>query len=178
MRILVVCSSKYGATRGIAERITQGLESAGHQAATVDPAHAGRLEGYDAYVIGSALYMFSWLKDATDFVLHNSTQLSARPVWLFSSGPLGTATKTEKGEDVRDGAGPKELPQLTAAVHPREHHVFFGAFDHTRLNMAHRMIYAMPAAKKVFVEGDFRDWGEIDAWAKTIAASLVPAGVS
>lgn len=177
MRVLVVYSSKYGFTRGIAERIAQTIESAGQHAAAVRAGHAGPLDGYDAFVIGSALYMFSWLKEAKDFVLENRDVLATRPVWLFSSGPIGTATVDDKGRDVREAAGPKELPQLVEAVHPREHRVFFGGFDHTRLELGHRIVYAMPASKKLFVDGDFRNWPEIEAWAKSIAAALAPAGV-
>lgn len=178
MRVLVVYASKYGSTRGIAERIARTIEEAGHQAGAVPATHAGALDGYDAYVIGSALYMFSWLKEGKDFVLHNSERLAGKPVWLFSSGPIGTATVDAQGRDVREGAGPKELPELMAAVNAREHRVFFGAFDHTKLSVAHRVVYAMPAAKKLFIDGDFRDWEEIDAWAENIASALLPLGVS
>jgi menaquinone-dependent protoporphyrinogen oxidase len=175
MRVLVVCASRYGFTKGIAERIAQTLNESGHQAGVVPASHAGRLDGYDAFVVGSALYMFSWMKEAKDFVLRNQAILSTKPVWLFSSGPIGTSTIDEHGRDVRETAGPKELPEFVAAVHPREHRVFFGGFDHTKLNVAHRVVYAMPAAKKLFVDGDFRDWEEIQRWAKSIAAALVPA---
>lgn len=178
MRVLVVYASKYGSTRGIAERIARTIEEAGHQAGAVPATHAGPLDGYDAYVIGSALYMFSWLKEAKDFVLRNSSALAGKPVWLFSSGPIGTATTDAQGRDVRANAGPKELGELMVAVNAREHRVFFGAFDHTKLNLAHRVVYAMPAGKKLFTDGDFRDWEDIDAWAERIAAALVPAGVS
>lgn len=179
MKVLVVYSSKYGFTRGIAERIGRTLNTSGVVEATVvRAARPGPLDGYDAFVIGSALYMFSWLKEAKEFVLHNRDALAARPVWLFSSGPIGSATTDEKGRDVRENSGPKELPELQAAVHPREHKVFFGGFDHTKLAFGDRVVYAMPAAKKLFTDGDFRDWAAIDAWAKSIAAALVPAGVS
>lgn len=178
MRVLVVYATKYGSTRGIAERIARTIEEAGHQAGAVPATHAGPLDGYDAYVIGSALYMFSWLKEAKDFVLHNRATLAAKPVWLFSSGPIGTAQTDAQGRDVRENAGPKELGELMAAVNAREHRVFFGAFDHTKLTVAHRVVYAMPAAKKLFIDGDFRDWDDIEAWAIKVAAALVPVGVS
>ena len=178
MCVLVVYASKYGSTKGIAERIAQTLNTSGQQAEAVSASAAGRLDGYDAYVIGSAAYMFSWLKEATDFIRRNTALLSTRPVWLFSSGPLGTETKDAQGRDVRETSVPKEIAEFKVAIQPRDHHVFYGAFDHTKLNFTHRMIYAMPAAKKLFTDGDYRDWDEIDTWAKSIAASLVPAGIS
>jgi menaquinone-dependent protoporphyrinogen IX oxidase len=52
--------------------------------------HADDPVGYDAAVIGSAAYYFHWMKPATEFVCRNRDTLTSRPVWLFSSGPLGT----------------------------------------------------------------------------------------
>lgn len=178
MRVLVAYASKYGSTSGIAERIARTLNESGQVATAVPVSEAGSLDGYDAYVIGSAAYMFSWLKEAADFVRRNTAFLSSRPVWLFSSGPLGTETRDAQGRDVRETTVPKEIAEFQVAIRPRGHHVFFGAFDHAKLSLTHRLIYAMPAGKKLFTEGDFRDWDEIDAWARTIAAELDSASVS
>ena len=178
MRVLVVYASKYGATKGIAERITASLNESGVQAAMVEAKHAGVLDGYDAYVIGSAAYMFSWLHEATDFVRRNAALLKAKPVWLFSSGPLGTDKVDEQGRDVLETSAPKEFAELDEAIHPRGKKVFFGAFDHTKLSIAHRVVYAMPAMRKVMVDGDWRDWEAIDAWARTIASALTPAAIT
>lgn len=178
MRLLVVYASRYGSTRGIAERIAQTLSTAGHQAATAVATKGLRLEGFDACVIGSAVYMGSWLNDATELVRRNEDLLRNMPVWLFSSGPLGTETKDAQGCDVRKSTVPKQIAEFELSFKPRGHRVFFGAFDHIKLNFAHRMVYAMPAAKQLFTDGDFRDWDEIDAWATGIAEALTPAGVS
>ena len=178
MRVLVVYASTYGSTKGIAERIAYTLNESGHQAAAVSTSAAGRLDGYDAYVIGSAAYMFSWLKEARDLIRKNTALLSTKPVWLFSSGPIGTNTKDAQGRDMRETTVPKEIAEFKSAIQPRDHHVFWGAFDHRKLSLTHRMVYSVPALKKVLTDGDYRDWDEIDAWAKGIAASLVPAGVS
>jgi menaquinone-dependent protoporphyrinogen oxidase len=176
MRVLVVYASKYGSTKGIAERIGYTLNESGQSASTVSALAAGQVDGYDAYVIGSATYMFSWLKEAADFVRRNAELLRTKPVWLFSSGPIATDTKDAQGREIRETTVPKEMAELRGLIQPRDHHVFWGAFDHTKLNFTHRMVYAMPAMKKLMVDGDYRDWDEIDAWAKSIAASLVPAG--
>jgi menaquinone-dependent protoporphyrinogen oxidase len=177
MRILVVYASKYGSTKGIAERIAHTLNESGQQAAAVRASKAGLLNAYDAFVIGSASYMFSWMKEAVVFVRQNTSVLRSKPVWLFSSGPIGTATNDAQGRDVRETTVPKEIAEFRSSIVPRDHHVFFGAFDHTKLNLTHRLVHALPAMKNVLIDGDFRDWDEIDAWAKGIAAALVPAGV-
>jgi len=90
MRVLVAYASRHGATQGIAERIGETLRAAGVEAEVQPAASVKRAAGYDAYVIGSAAYMFHWLKDAVGFVRRNRAALAGKPVWLFSSGPLGT----------------------------------------------------------------------------------------
>jgi menaquinone-dependent protoporphyrinogen oxidase len=62
----------------------------------------------------------------------------------------------------------RQLAELTELLHPRDHHVFFGALDRSHLGFGERM--AVKAAK--VPDGDFRDWDAIDAWADDIAAAL------
>lgn len=178
MRVLVVYGSQYGSTKGIAARIAEKLVACGHEAVAVPAGEARDVAGHDAFVIGSAVYMGSWIKAVSDFVRGNIEGLAARPVWLFSSGPLGTETRDAQGKDVRESAIPKEIAEFEPLIHPKGHHVFYGAFDHTKLKFAHRAFWTLPAAKKLLLEGDFRDWDEIDGWAGEIAAALTPARVS
>ncbi len=105
MSVLVAYASRYGSTAGIAEKIGEVLRDNGY-GVVVQPVQAVReVSRYDAYVIGSSLYEFHWLKDATRFVRTHRMTLEQKPVWLFSSGPLGTAKTNDQGQDVRDGAG-------------------------------------------------------------------------
>jgi menaquinone-dependent protoporphyrinogen oxidase len=113
-------------------------------------------------------------------VKHHRAVLADRPVWLFSSGPLGTDTVDEDGRDVLVTTVPREFPELRALVHPRDEAIFFGAWDpgYPAVGLAERLVRLMPAAKDAMPAGDFRDWAAIDAWADTIAAELLPAGVA
>lgn len=178
MSILVAYATKHGATQGIAERIADKLVASGQQA-QARPANTVRdLTGYDAFVIGSAAYMGSWLKDATEFVRHNQAILAIRPVWLFSSGPLGTATTDAQGRDLRVVSEPKEFAAFKETIKPRSLQVFYGALNPGTLGFAERMFRSMPAGRALLPEGDFRDWQTIDAWAESIAHELaqLPAG--
>ena len=175
MRVLVVYASRYGATRGIAERIAGNLNESGHEASAASAKAVSDLDGYDAFVVGSAVFIGSWMKEASEFVRRNHEALAARPAWLFSSGPVGP---TIQQENVRETAVPREIAEFETLIRPRGHRVFCGAFDHTRLDFGHRLIYAMPAMKKLMVDGDYRDWSNIDAWAVEIADALSPAVVS
>jgi menaquinone-dependent protoporphyrinogen oxidase len=175
MRILVAYASKHGATKGIAERIAFKLGEAGHEADVRPVAAAGALDGYGAFVIGSAAYFGHWQKETTEFVRRNRAVLAGRPLWLFSSGPLGTEAVDAQGQDVRVAAEPKEIAEVKEAIQPRDHRVFFGALEPRRLEFCERLIRVLPAGRTLLPEGDFRDWQEIEAWATSIARELSPA---
>ena len=177
MRVLIAYASRYGATKGIAERIAATLHSL-HLAPSLQPVQeAVDPAGYDAVIVGSAAYFFHWMKPATKFVQRNSSALAGRPVWLFSSGPLGAKEIDDQGRELREFLEPKEIAEFRTILHPRDHHVFFGAFDSARLGFTHRLIYKTPANRNdaLFPQGDFRNWQEIDAWANTIAQALTAA---
>ena len=181
MSVLVAYASRHGATQGIAERIADRLRQDGLAAAAVTAHDVDDLAPYDAVVVGSAAYMFHWLADAMRFVQRNRHELAARPLWLFSSGPLGTDPVDAKGRDQLVAAEPKEFPELKETLHPREARVFFGAYDTERA--AHRLGGAADAppagpAREAMPAGDFRDWAAIDAWADGIAAALRPTPVA
>jgi menaquinone-dependent protoporphyrinogen oxidase len=174
MSVLVAYASRHGATAGIAERIAARLKSHDLQAEAVAIRDVRHPEAYEAIVIGSAVYMFHWLKDASGFIRRHRTLLESRPVWLFSSGPIGPDVPDKEGHMPREVADSRDLPRLAAEVKARDQRVFFGAFDPAArpIGLVERLTMAMPAARAAFPAGDFRNWPEIDAWADEIAAEL------
>ena len=192
-RALIVYASRHGATQGIAERIRDVLESSGIQAAIAAAAYAGDPRSYDAVVVGSAVYMGSWLKEGTEYLERYSSSLKTRPTWLFSSGPIpGSAREVPQDEDRYGGAlgpadgpgsgGRKRIELLADLIGVRGHQVFQGAYDpkDPPKAMSERLARMLPAVKAILPEGDFREWDVIAAWARDIAAELtrepVPAG--
>jgi menaquinone-dependent protoporphyrinogen oxidase len=176
--ILVAYATKYGATGEIAKRIADRLTASGQEAVAKPVTEAGDLTGYDAFVVGSAVYFGHWLKEATAFVGQNRAVLASRPAWLFSSGPLGEAVTQPGGAEAAAGpaeAEPAEFTELREVIQPRGDRVFSGMLDPSRLGLRDRIIKAMPAGRELLPEGDFRDWAEIDAWATQIARELAPA---
>lgn len=178
MKVLVAYATRHGATAGIAERIAATLQAEGLEAEARAAASVTSLAPYDAFVVGSAAYIYHWLDDATKLVRRHRAELAAKPTWLFSSGPLGTEPLNEKGQDQKEAAVPKELPELAAAVSARGQAIFFGAWDPTAkpIGIAERAMKLMPAARDALPAGDFRDWAEIEAWARSIAADLRSGG--
>jgi menaquinone-dependent protoporphyrinogen oxidase len=177
MKVLIAYASRHGATAGIAERVAAGLRDAGLSAEARPVTEVSDVGAYDAVVVGGAAYMFHWLKDATKFVKRHREALRDRPVWLFSSGPLGTDLVDEEGRDILDVTRPKEFDELHAAIRPRGERVFFGAWDPDAppVGLGERLLRRMPASRDATPAGDFRDWLAIDAWTAEIAAALQPA---
>lgn len=172
MRILVAYASKYGSTKGIAESVAQKLRRHEAQVDVKEVRTARNLGDYDAFVVGSAVYMAHWMKEATEFIIRNRDVLASRPVWLFSSGPLGTQTTDAQGRDLREVSLPKEADELKEAIKPRDHRVFFGALDPDKLGFSYKMMRKLPAARAIMPEGDFRDWNDIEVWANGVAGEL------
>jgi menaquinone-dependent protoporphyrinogen oxidase len=86
--------------------------------------------------------------------------LAARPVWLFSSGPIGEPPKPE--ED------PVDVAEIVESTSARDHRVFAGRLERSRLGFGERAVVAALRAP----DGDFRDWDEIRGWATAIADEL------
>ena len=172
MSILVVYDSRHGATRGIAERIAENLREAGQEADVRPVQEPGDLPDYDGFVLGSAAYSAHWLKDAVAFVRGHQDLLAQRPVWLFSSGPLGIDADGDRCVNLYAADAPKEIPGLMESIHPREHRIFCGALDPATLSHAERSLRDLSAARAILSEGDFRDWDEIQDWAYGIAREM------
>ena len=180
MNVLVAYSSRHGATAGIAKHIATHLTDAGVPAKAASVGGVQDLEGYDAVVLGAAAYMFHWQKEAVRFARAYAEQLAAHPLWLFSSGPLGTDLVNKQGVDVLVASRPKEFDELVELLHPIGDKVFFGAYDPTArpIGLSERLIRTMPAARDGLPSGDYRDCPAIEAWAQEIAAALKGAAAT
>jgi menaquinone-dependent protoporphyrinogen oxidase len=173
MSILVAYASKHGSTGGIADRIAERLRAAGLDAEAMPVRSVRDVASYDAVILGSALYMFHWMKEARSFAGRNRGVLTRKPVWLFSSGPTDMKPDAQ-GRGPLEISGPREIDELGEMLHPRDHQVFFGAWrrEYKPIGFVERLAMAMPAARAAFPDNDLRDWPRIEAWADEIAAEL------
>ena len=174
MKVLVAYATRHGATAGIAKRIAAALTAAGLSAEARPVEDVKEIGSFDAVVLGGAAYMLHWLKPAVTFSRRYRKELAARPVWLFSSGPLGTDLVGKDGKNVLEASRPREFDELAKLLHPRGEQVFFGAYDQDAppVGLGERFVNHLPAARAAMPGGDFRDWPAIDAWAAQIAAEL------
>jgi menaquinone-dependent protoporphyrinogen oxidase len=159
MRVLVAYGSKMGGTAGLAEMVGAALRRHG-VAADVRPAAAvGAVAGYDAVIVGGALYTNRWHGDARRFVKRYRRELQAVPAWLFSSGPLGDA---EQRPDIPPVGSVAKLMRLVGA---RGHRTFGG-----RLAPDAPGFFARAMAKSW--AGDWRDPAQVEQWVAEIVTDL------
>ncbi|WP_228531082.1 MULTISPECIES: flavodoxin domain-containing protein [Myxococcaceae] len=160
MRILVAYGSERGGTEGIAQMVAEVLRLAGFAVDVRAASEVDALEGYGAVVLGGALYMGRWHRDARRFVLRHEAALRALPVWLFSSGPLDDSAT--RGEQLPAVPG---VQKLLARIGARGHVTFGGRLlPDAKGPIAHAM--ARQHA------GDWRNPAFIQRWAASIAVSL------
>lgn len=164
MIILVTYGSKRGGTEGLAQMVSDELR---HEGFTVDLRPARQIEsirGYEAVVVGGALYAFRWHRDARRFVRHHAAELRKCPTYFFSSGPLDdSATK-------RDIPPVKGVAALMDRVGAKGHVTFGG-----RLLPDAKGPVASAMAKKN--AGDWREAEHVQAWARRVASELRTSGV-
>ena len=168
-KVLVAYGSKYGATEGIARKIGEVLRQEGFQTDVLSAKIVKYISGYKAIIIGSAAYIFQWRKEVSDLLKKHEEELASKPVWLFTSGPLGEedAVKQMEGKVV-----PTSLQPVVDRIKPRSVMVFHGAIDMDKLNFFERFVFKR--AKSPI--GDFRKWDIIATWTKSIADELKKTG--
>ena len=160
MKVLLAVSSRHGATSEIGQAIGEVLAAHGIEL-IVHPLDARDAPpGFDAAVLGSSVYAGHWERDIKDFVESHGSAMTGKPVWLFSSGPIGDPPKPEEA--------PVDLTAILETTGAREHRVFSGKLDKSKLSFGEKAIVMAFRAP----EGDFRDWDEIRTWAKAIATAL------
>lgn len=165
-RILVAFASRHGSTREIAAELARCLSAsaAGRGGGSTilapvelqpDPA------GFDAVVLGSAVYEGRWLEPARRYVDAVAPELRRRPMWLFSSG-------LESSRSEHPGNGDRDAGPLGDWLEARGHRSFPGRLEPRLLSAAERSVW--PAAGAA---GDRRDREAVRRWAEEIASDVL-----
>jgi len=164
--VLVAYASLHGSTRDVAEAVAETLRDCGLQADCVVARDVRFLAGYDAVVLGAAIYIGRLHKDARHFLRRYQWDLSRLPVAIFALGPFHDEEK--EWRDVRG-----QLTQQLAKypwLDPLACEIFGGVFDPAKLRFPFRLL---PALRNL-PPSDIRNWPAIRTWAKEVAAKLQP----
>ncbi len=159
MNVLVTAASRHGSTEEIAHAIARRLRARGLEAREAHPDLVA-LDGIDAVVVGSAVYAGKWLPAARSFVREHAEELRERPVWTFSSGPVGDPPRPL--EESTEGV------ELATLVGARAHRTITGRVDPGKLGIAERAVVKLIRASTE----DHRDWAAVESFADEIADAL------
>jgi len=162
--ILVAYATKKGSTRVVAGSILATLREWGLEV-EFEPAEKVRdLGRYTAVVLGGALYMGRWHRDARSFLKRHRKALAGIPVAFFAMGPRTTEEQDIAASREQLERALEKVPELKpvsiaifgGVVDPSDHHFPFNR---------------MP-------KSDARDWDAIRDWAIELAVSLRASGES
>ncbi|MCJ7513480.1 MAG: flavodoxin domain-containing protein [Anaerolineales bacterium] len=165
VKTLVAYASKSGGTEQFAHAIGEVMRFACRTVGVQIVDKVDTLDGNQAVVLGSAVYVGQWRKEAVTFLEANETSLASRQVWLFSSGPTGVGDPVELVKGVRL---PGALQPVADRIRPRDIAFSHGVLDTKKVSLAERLVIKGVKAPV----GDFRDWEQIRAWAASIASAL------
>jgi menaquinone-dependent protoporphyrinogen oxidase len=193
LRILLVCATRHGSTREVADAIAEELRAAGNEVDQRPAAEAPSPAGYDAVVVGGPMIM-GWHRQAMSYVKKHRGELERLPTALF----VTAASLTETGEtDVagvqtfkdpwlakapRDAAKLRykeryALPQhylgdilkKAAPVRPRSVAFFAGSLDLTTMNVLEKLFVLLVIGA---TPGDGRNWKAIHEWGAGLGGVL------
>jgi menaquinone-dependent protoporphyrinogen oxidase len=168
MNVLVTYSSKHGSTAEIAQAIASTLGESGLSVDCRSVDEVRELDGYDAVVLGSALYAGRWRGDARHFLRRHKQELAHVPLWVFSTGPVGEPREREDTSWLEPPRTVKVVERLGA----RDHVVFGGRVPPEPHGFVERAVTrSMPTAF-----ADCRDWEQIREWSARIASELGASG--
>jgi menaquinone-dependent protoporphyrinogen oxidase len=161
--VLVAYASRHHGTEGIAREIATALRADGFRA---DLRHADAVASvtrYAAVVLGSAVYMAQWEDSALALLRRERSALAGRPVWLFSSGPVGDGKTTRRPEMVPH---PEAVAGLAEEIGVRGSAMFGGRVG------AEETGFDIQVMAQAGLTGDWRDLGRVRAWSHAIAMSV------
>jgi menaquinone-dependent protoporphyrinogen oxidase len=158
--ILVVYATRFGSTQEVAETITSVLRKAGLEVQLQPMQEVQSLDGYEAVVLGAAIYNAHWHQDAHQFLAMHEAALQQRPVAIFALGPLGTSKAAMQRSRRQLEKELEGYPWLK----PSAVEMFAGKYDSSKpgLSFFERLVPAR----------DYRDWDAIRGWAEALATQL------
>jgi menaquinone-dependent protoporphyrinogen oxidase len=176
MRILSVYASAHGSTAEVARFIGEVWQRCGLETLVASAGAVRSVEGYDAYVLASAIHNGLWLPEMAAFVRRNREHLSEKPVYLW----LTCLRAVESGGYAY--VTNNYLPNLlTRTLSFRRIGIFAGKVDTATLDRdeAWTLTFRYDGSRDVStLGGDHRDWNAIRAWAERVADDLVPGRAS
>lgn len=162
-RVLVAYGSRYGSTAELAGWIADELRGMRLSVDLLDAADVTRVSGYDAVILGAAVYAGRWQRDAVRCARRHRDELNRVPVWLFSSGPLDQSAAR------KNLPPPPAVARIAVRVDAMDHVTFGGCLTDAAHGFVARQILSQDRG------GDFRDEAAVRAFARSVGHEVLHA---
>jgi menaquinone-dependent protoporphyrinogen oxidase len=157
-RVLVAYATRCGSTREVAETIATTLQEQGERVDLRAAADCRDLGEYRAVVLGGALYMGRWHRDARAFLRRHEAVLAARPIAIFALGPQSMDERSVRSARRQLDNALRRFRGLD----PVAVTIFGGVIDPAKLRFPFNRMKP----------SDARDWDAIRAWATSDLGAL------
>jgi menaquinone-dependent protoporphyrinogen oxidase len=165
-KVLIAYASKCGSTGEVAQAIAEELNQAGFSVDVSLVQTVKNLDGYQAVVLGGAARMGKLLPAAAQFAEKYRADLGRMPAAYFTTG---VTMITDTTENRLQAAG--YLEPLCQVRQPVATGLFAGKVDHTKMEFPFNFLMSFVKEGQM-VDGDYRDWTAIRAWARELAPKL------
>ena len=167
-RILIAHASRAGSTAEVGEAIGQTLREGGVEVEVRPVGDVQNLAGYDAVVLGSAIWAGKPLPEALRFASVNQQALQELPVAYFALCEILRVDSSDTRTRAR-----AYLDPLRSIKEPVAAELFAGKKDYSAVHPLLRplLVWVMVHLLRS-PEGDWRDWGRIRAWAAEVGQKL------
>jgi len=172
--ILIAYDTIHGSTAEVGEHIANNLCDWGFRVDLRLAAHVEDSSTYDAVIVGSAIYQFSWLKDAKDFLQQNQTALSQLPTAYFIVGASMSEDTPETREAVKKSFVDPVLEKFPD-IKPLSIGLFGGAvnFAENDYNFFEWVVLKILGLILGYTESvDWRNWDAVDSWSEELAGEF------
>jgi menaquinone-dependent protoporphyrinogen oxidase len=172
--VLIAYDTIHGSTAEVAEYLGNELCDQGFRVDVLLAANADDISAYDAVIVGSALYGFSWLADAKQFLRDNQATLSQLPTAYFVVGAsMYEDTPANREAVKRAFVDPviNQYPNIT----PLSVGTFGGAvnFDENKYNFIEKIVLRIVGLILGYRNNaDWRSWQAIENWGEDLAGIL------
>ncbi len=183
MNTLIAYGTRYGATIGTAQKIAEILTTEGFtvKVANLKEEKIKDITPYELVVVGTGVQMGRWTSEVEDFLKKHEKELAQKKMAFFVSTMKTVAEREGKTKDVESARQfdlDNKLPKYS--FQPVSVGFFGGVLNYNKMNFFFRKTLGS-VRDQVVKDGfkeiepgvyELRDWDEIQAWAKELAAKV------
>ena len=170
MKILIAYASAHGSTKEIARFMGRVFSTYNAEITVANVEDIQSVEGYDVFVLGSAIHAGLWLKQMLTFFDRFEYQLAEKPMYFWV-----TCIRALEDDGRKHALKYYFDYNLLENYRVRQFEVFTGKLDTSSITRQEQWYLAANYDGKIApgnIRHDYRDWQTIAAWTNNVAKDL------